>query len=232
MRIFKDFIEAHKEIEREIKHNGIVYQSNTVQDKDVEENENFLTKELIGYSFLVRNPDTESYISFLELNRKWLADEFIERISQSLVNPGKAWMSRENMWKEFLEDDGTFSYTYSERIGRQIEDVISLLENVPFTRHAIITIYNSEIDNLRRDGKRRVPCSMYYNLFLRDEGGLKLHLIYNIRSNDFVNHFPYDIVLARNLQEYIAMRVDVPIGDFIYQGGSLHVFHKDNEEIF
>ena len=231
MRIFKNFIEAHREIERELRHSGVIYQSESYQDKSVKDKDEFLTKELIGYSFLVRDPQVDGYINELGLDRQWIDNEFLERISGLKLNPGDAYKLR-NVWDEFVHD-GKFAYTYSERIGNQIIDIIKLLTENKSSRHAMIFIYQPEIDNPRRGGKIRIPCSIYYNFFIRKEGDTdKLSMIYNIRSNDFGTHFPYDIVLARMLQQNIALILEIPAGDLIYQSGSLHVFKKDYEEVF
>lgn len=228
MRIFKDFNEAHDEVERELKHNGVVYQTETVQDKDVKDNDEYATKELSGYTFTVRNPDWISYVAKHRLNNKWIYKEFEERIGRRKLNPGEAYKYREEVWSEFIHD-GKFSYTYSERIGNQVEDVVALLAKLPSSRHGIINIYDPSIDNQRREGKIRVPCTMYYMVTIKNE---KVQMLYNIRSNDFNTHFSYDLVLARMLQEYIAIQLEIPVGDFIYQSGSLHAFYKDNKEIF
>ena len=231
MRIFKTFLECHKEVERELRHSGVIYQSESYQDKDIKDNTEFLTKELIGYSFLVRDPQIDDYINELALDRQWIDAEFEERISGLKLNPGEAYKLR-SVWDEFIHD-GKFAYTYSERIGDQVKDVIRLLSENKSSRHAMIFIYQPEIDNPRRGGKIRIPCSIYYNFFIRKEGEQdKLNMIYNIRSNDFATHFPYDLILARMLQEYIAQELAIPTGDLIYQSCSLHVFKKDYEEVF
>jgi thymidylate synthase len=237
MRIFRDFTEAYWELERELRHNGLLYRTETVQDKNVAEDDDFLTKELLGYTFLVKDPNIDKFIKDLNLDLKWIKEEFKERTSEKYENPGEAYKLRP-VWEEFVHD-GKFSYTYSERIGSQIEDVIVLLKEIPTSRHGIINIYDRQIDNSmdRRRGLKRVPCSMYYMLFnrLEDYGVaeiMKTHMLYNIRSNDFSTHFPYDLVLARLVQEYVANRLGTLPGDFIYQSGSLHVFAKDKKEIF
>jgi thymidylate synthase len=229
MRIFKDFVEADKEIKREIMHNGLVYQSESYQDKKVADDDGFLTKELLGYTFLVKDPDIDAYADYRLLDKDWIEKDFAERVSGTKMNPGEAWKIRRQMWEPFLETDGKFSYSYPERIGDQPKQVIELLKIHPTSRHGFINIYMPDIDNERRDGSRRVPCSMWYMAMIRDG---KLVLFYNIRSNDYNGHFGYDLVMARKMQEYIAREVGVPVGDFIYQSGSLHAFKKDNAEIF
>ena len=232
MRIFGNLNEMYLELEREIKHNGLTVQVETVQDKKVKDDKEYLTKELLGYSFLVKNTsDRDKWIKTLNCNLDWCKEEFAERTSVHEVNPGKAWKLRRKIWQEFIHD-GKFSYTYNERLRNQLNKTIDLLNTNPRSRQAIITIYDQHQDIDNRAGQKRIPCSMYYQFFIR-EG--KLNLIYNIRSNDFVNHFPYDLWLAAELQQYIAQHnkhVAGKVGDLIYFCGSLHVFYKDCREIF
>ena len=230
MRIFRSFKEADQEVERELKKNGVKYQSETWQNKKVAGEKEFMTKELLGYSFLVKDPNIDEYIGFRKLNREWLAQEYLERVNTEGSNPGDAWRERDDVWRQFMRD-GRFDYTYGERIGGQVLDVIKLLEKVPSSRHGLISVYEPMLDNGpdSRHGERRVPCTMYYMVMIRDK---KLVMFYNIRSNDYREHFPYDIVLARKLQETIAGVLVVPVGDFVYQSISLHVFYRQGEVIF
>jgi thymidylate synthase len=232
MRIFKELFEMHAELRRELIHNGLLVHVETVQDKKVKEDKNYLTKELIGYSFLVKNSDNrDEWIKSLDCNLDWCKEEFAERVSIHEINPGKAWKLRRKIWQEFIHDD-KFSYSYNERLREQLNKTIDLLNSNPRSRQAIITVYDQHLDKDNRAGQKRIPCSMYYQFFIR-EG--KLQLIYNIRSNDFVNHFPYDVWLATELQKYVAdhnKHVAGQVGDFIYFCGSLHVFFHDAKEIF
>ena len=228
MRIFKNLDEMYREVEREVIHSGLISQSSSVQDLKVNENDDYRMKELIGYSFLVKDTsEKNSWLLSLGKNLEWALTEFQERISDS-INPGVAYQFRSDYWDQFLHN-GVFSYTYSERLGMQIDGVIKLLKENQNTRQAVLPIYNSLLDNHRRGGEQRVPCSMYYQLMNRNE---KLDIIYVMRSNDFYEHLPYDIWLAAELQEYIASKLEVTQGDLIYFSGSLHAFKKNNKDIF
>lgn len=217
----------YSEVERELGHNGLVSQSTTVQDKDVRLDPDYKMKELIGYSYLVKDTsDRDKWLEKLGMNVKWAHDDFQERIT-SKVNPGEAYKLR-GEWSEFIHD-GQFAYTYSERMTGKIDQVVNLMANNKNSRQAVISIYNPDIDDLRRGGIKRVPCTMYYQFILR---GDKLDVIYNIRSSDFYVHFPYDVWMACQLRDHIAARLGVKPGDFLYFAGSLHCFAKDNREIF
>lgn len=231
MRIFENFSEAQKELKRELKHNGLIVNVETVQDKNVEGIDDYTTKELIGYSFTVKDTsDKDNWLTSLGKNLDWAKKEFRERVDEHLINPGSAHVLRPE-WDEFLHN-GKFSYTYNERFREQLIETIDLLNEKPFSRQAIITMYDQHYDKKNRSGLQRIPCTMYYQFFIREN---KMHMIYCIRSNDFEVHFPYDVWLAAELQRHIASfnkHVAGQVGDFIYFCGSLHAFKKDAEEIF
>lgn len=87
------------------------------------------------------------------------------------------------------------------------------------------------IDLCNRGGGGRLPCSMYYQIMVREE---KVDLIYTMRSCDFLVHFPVDISLALLLQDWFSDSLGLKTGTFTYFTGSLHAYQKDmiNRGIF
>lgn len=230
MRIYKTCKEAASETKRELKEMGVEVKLETMQDKKIKDNPEFITNELIGYSYMILNTTDKEELpkSFNKENEMdWAKKEFEERISQTEVNPGEAYKLRE-VWEEFVHD-GKFAYSYPERIADQVENVITCLAETPTARNAIVSFWNPKIDTNRIGGKMRVPCSMYYQFLIRDG---KLNLIYNIRSNDLMTHWCWDVYLAIKMQEYVAEKLDMEIGWFIQQIGSLHTYQKDLNGIF
>jgi thymidylate synthase len=215
-RIFGNCKEAIDEIERDIMEMGIKVHPHTMQNKVVKDNDDFSTMELQNYTFsILDTSDKDTIIS----NRKWCLAEFIERIDAVSNNPGIAWTLREDVWKEFLNNEGEFDYTYGERLNgeEQLANVIIELRKNPDTRQAIIHVhYPSDSWDI---AKNRIPCSMYYQLMVRRG---KLDIIYNMRSSDFDTHFKNDIWLADELRNYIAEKIKVPRGLFHMNVGSLH----------
>lgn len=233
MRIYRNCKEAASETKRELKEMGVEVYLKTMQDKNVENDPDYVTHELMCYSYMI--VDTSDWRDLLvsfgkntEENFRWLEEEFNDRISRTGVNPGNAWRHREEIWKEFMHD-GKFSYTYSERIGDQVHKVIEMLKVNPTSRNAIISIWDRELDQDRIGGKQRVPCTMFYQVLIRDN---KANMIYNIRSNDLMTHWCYDIALAVRLQEYIASMLNMEVGNFYQFVGSLHGYAKDLKGIF
>jgi thymidylate synthase len=188
----------------------------------VSEDFNYECKELICYSFVVTNPETKILAETLDINVAWCEIEFDERVSPQHLNPGDAWKSRPEVWKDFLVA-GKFAYTYNERMHLQMRYIKRLLLDNPDTRQAVIAIYDGHKD-AEKLGIDRVPCSMYYQFLMRD-GKLNLH--YVMRSCDLATHFQNDVYLAACLLEYMCSRTGFKLGDLYVTIGSLHVFRKD-----
>ena len=95
MRIFKDLYEMYSEVEREIRHNGQIVKGDTVQDKDVKGNDEYTSKELIGYSFLIKSThNRDEWLEKLGKNLEWAKMDFQERTCGERVNPGQAYLLR------------------------------------------------------------------------------------------------------------------------------------------
>ncbi len=231
MRFYISVEEAYKEILRDLAEMGVVYQSATVQDKNVKENPDFITKELIGYSYtLTQWKDARSTCEKYGINMRWLDQENTDRLDQTLPqkNPGNAFRFNRSFWEQFLRD-GRFSYSYPERWHEQIEYVIEELERRPNTRQAIMTMYDRHQDMMNWGGRDRVPCSVSYQFLLRDS---RLDVIYNQRSCDYVQFFLSDVYLTIQLMIYIADSIEVEPGRFVHFLGSLHAFQKDLKGVF
>jgi thymidylate synthase len=106
-----------------------------------------------------------------EILKDWLKKDFLERV-QNGVNPGEAWKIRPWVWEEFIHDDGfhsykTFDYTYSERI--QLFDLLKEIQLHPTSRQYVFNIWDRE-DRFGVNGKRRIPCSLNYQILVRPNG--------------------------------------------------------------
>lgn len=259
MRIYFSPIQAVREIERDLKEMGIEYVSKTVQDKRLS-SEDGRTKELIGYGFQVGPHEPFHDDAFMGAIRyrtpeplgddlaEYFRAEFESRTRQDHgsrhdINPGRSWEHRRSMWAQYRDPKGRFQYTYHQRMFGQWPSVLQLLMSRPDTRHAIIHFFDgirdigSEqysvpgSDAMNVAGQARVPCSMYYQFLRR---GDQLHMIYSMRSCDFINHFSIDLCMALAIQQWVAQMIGSKPGLFTMNIGSLHAFRKDvsGAEIF
>lgn len=254
MRIFSNPFEAMREVERDLFEMGIEVQTKSMQDKIVIDNPDYVTKEIQGYSFKIvnwnwDNKHVDKILKYFFAEEavevfRYIHTEICERTFGKASNPGNSHKYRIELWKEFLHN-GKFAYTYSERISPQLQIILEELRSNPGTRQAIINIHSnicpkidgtvfdtgedtnyviSSADLYNRGGGGRVPCSMYYQIMVREE---KVDLIYTMRSCDFLTHFPVDITLALLLQNWFANKLKLKVGMFTYFTGSLHAYQKD-----
>jgi len=228
MRIYNDPVEMVKEVERDLFEMGLRVDCHTVQDKNVEGDSDYQNLELFGYTYRLTSFTSQKLsemIAYMKGNEEWAKHELVDRLSPEYINPGKAYKKWEKVWKPFLRD-GTFSYTYNQRIRDQLPCVIQELKKRPNSRQAIITVYDKHLDMNNWGGLDRVCCSLYYQLFYRSG---KLNMIYSMRSCDFLTHFVHDVYFAIGILRYVAKELDWDVGFFIHFLGSLHAFRKDME---
>lgn len=231
MRYYLNAKEMYGEIKRDLAEMGILVKPKTMQDKLIEGNPDYETKELSNYSYMLIYPSSKEIAKDLKVTLPWADEEFIERIDLSgTVNPGQAYKARGEVWEEFLHD-GKFSYTYNERLmgDNQIWKIIKAIEKDPSSRQLWLSIWDvtKDLDNI--GGISRVPCSLGYNFQVR-EGKLNMH--YVMRSSDFATHFVNDVYLAVRLLEYVSYYTKYPVGTFTHTIFSLHVYNKDIKGVF
>lgn len=241
MRIYSSSYELMSEMGRELNSYGQTVKPKTYQNQIIEGKEEFETKELICQQYCLTSLGDPVWLFVFSHSREWADAEFEERISWYDLNPGKAWELRKDLWEQFLVN-GKFDYTYPERIWNQLslkghipfnsdtalQAVIELLKRDNDTRKAVLPIFHgSDLQYL--DGSKRIPCSMYYDFLIRQNGkGEKvLHICYHQRSSDFAQHFGNDIYLAWRLMEYVAKEVGVKPGYLYHTIDSLHIYKKD-----
>lgn len=230
MRIYSNSFELMSEMGRELNSYGQIVKPKTYQNKVIEGNEGFITKELICQQYCLTSLGDPVWLFVFSHSKEWADAEFQERIDISnITNPGKAWELRKDLWEQFLVN-GKFDYTYNERMVI-LPYTIQLLKSDSDTRKAVLPIFNGngEDDTLYYHGNKRIPCSMYYDFLIRQNGkGEKvLHICYHQRSSDFVTHFGNDVYLAWRLMEYVAKEVGVKPGYLYHTIDSLHAYKKD-----
>jgi len=226
MRIYNNAMEMVREVERDLFEMGIRVQSATMQDKYVADNKDYETLEMQAYTYMLTKLDFDKLIQMIEYmegNLQWADHEFADRMADEYINPGITWKLNGELWEQFLRD-GQFAYTYNERFREQLPQLVRELTVRPNSRQAIITMYDRHQDMNNWGGKDRVPCSMYYQFYIRDE---KLHMIYTMRSCDFLTHFCHDVYMACRMQLYVGAELGLPTGNFTHFIGSLHAYNKD-----
>lgn len=225
MRIYANCNELMSEIFREVWEMGHIVHPMSMQNKDVSNDDNYSTREIINYSYCLTSLNKVDYLFYAEPSAKeWADAEFEERIAKDYNNPGTAWELRRHIWKQFLNRTGKFDYAYHDRMAFSLGNIIDELKRNPDTRQAMIVIWDLQRDPLGIGGKFRVPCSIYYQVLIRKG---RVNLVYSQRSADVVTHFGNDVYLAFQLMLYIAKEVGMAAGYLYHNIGSLHAYKKD-----
>jgi thymidylate synthase len=232
VRIYKDFPEAQNEIRRDLGELGITVHPETMQDIYVKDMDEFTTKELPNYDYQVLDPD---FTMVQGVHQDWVRQEWEDRLIGGL-NPGRAWKKRPEVWEPFLHPETRhkeyrkFAYTYSDRMGGvHIDRIIDELKEHPNSRQLWMPVWDRIIDEDRRGGIKRVPCSLGYQFLYRQD---ELHLTYMMRSCDFATHYANDVALAAILLAYVSKKTGMKVGTFTHFIGSLHIYAKDVADVF
>lgn len=128
-------------------------------------------------------------------------------------------------FNRFIEPDGTFHGAYGNRIGTQFDAVAAKLDRDEETRQAVITLWDPLLDT--KSGKKDYPCTIGFQFLIRD---YRLHMITTMRSNDVWWGLAYDIFQFTQLQISLANALDVELGTYVHQPGSLHLYVKNSAQ--
>lgn len=224
------------------------------------------TYEILNASFQMPMPDFPSEAARVTgANLPWAEDHFRERVSGEPLNPppSNAWWPFNVNGNALHKSEEKFSHTYPERYwpkfaniegetdkGRQIfvphigtrfeygdlGDVIELLKRSPYSRQAYLPVWFPE-DTGSASGQR-VPCTLGYQFIIREgAAGKRLHVIYHMRSCDFMRHLADDIYMTIRLAQWVRDQLQgsvedqrfagMTLGTLYFSAGSLHIFEPD-----
>lgn len=118
-----------------------------------------------------------------------------------------------------------------------LNDVISLIEIDPFTRQAYLPVFFPEDTGAVHGG--RIPCSIGYHFIIRFN---RLHVVYQLRSCDYIRHLPDDIYLTVRLAQHIIEKLNnsqsfkekgltILPGILTLHITSLHIFSPEVERV-
>ena len=174
MRFYKTTLEAVDNTCRDLLVRGITIECNSYQDKKLTGEDRFV-KELTNVDFCITKPtwkrrEALEYCFGKEAAKieRYCKQEIKDRISGQPLNPGNSYKIRKDMWNQFLHNK-KFSYTYAERMARQLPLVIETLKKDNGTRQAVLSIWNPDLDMVdnKLGGGQRIPCSLLYQFTIR-----------------------------------------------------------------
>jgi len=133
----------------------------------------------------------------------------------------------------YAEDavDGILEGAYGPRLLRmrngidQFASIESLLKERPASRRAVIQLFNAEDIAAHH---KEIPCTTTLQFHLRD--GL-LHMSVTLRSNDAYFGLPHDVFCFTMIQEMMATRLGVEMGEYYQYVGSMHVYEDKLDDM-
>lgn len=201
------------------------------------------TKEFINHSFVITNPN----LRYPLVAERW-ANPFAT-IAETLwtlagrndldwleryIPQCKKWSDDGNTWRAAYGPrlrkwlgDGYYTEELNKWIGDvdQIQYVISKLQEDPYSRQAVISLWDPANDTY--PGSKDYPCNNWLQFILRDN---KLHISVVLRSNDLIYGFSHnDFHLWSVLQSIVASSLRVDVGSITWFTGSLHVYERHFE---
>jgi thymidylate synthase len=121
-------------------------------------------------------------------------------------------------------DDGVLYGAYGPRLFAmrgnvdQLQSVAALLKDKPGSRRAVVQLFNAE--DIASEHKE-IPCTTTLQFHRRDG---QLHLSVTLRSNDAYWGLPHDVFCFTMIQEMMARRLGVELGEYYQYVGSMHVY--------
>lgn len=110
---------------------------------------------------------------------------------------------------------------FNQRGHDQVANVVRLLRERPFTKRAVVQIFDAEDT---ADNHLEVPCTTTFQFVIRDE---LLHMIVTMRSNDAFKGLPHDVFCFTMLQEIVARSLCRDVGTYRQFTGSMHLYERD-----
>lgn len=226
------------------------------QAQDISSKNEMVPKELMNVSIVFPIPDDPTMAQLaIEPNLPWAEAHFQERVSGDAINPPpshKLWPFARDDNSEHMMGGRLFAHTYPERFWPKwahvnnwsggdfspmagirftygdLNDVVDLLLKDLYTRQAFLPVFFPE--DTGATSEQRIPCTLGYHFMVRQD---QMHVVYYIRSCDFLRHFRDDVYMACRLGQWVRDALEKRTGKEIDMGtltmhmASLHVFQGD-----
>lgn len=145
------------------------------------------------------------------------------------LNPGHVERYNSNM-QEWMVDGELPGSAYGDRLRNtaghdQIERAIDQIRSNPESRRAVMQVHQSNVEDY--DGGD-VSCTAHLQVFARD-GELHMHAV--IRSQDMYWGYPYDTQNNQAIQEWMAGRLGLELGEYWHTMASCHYYTDFESEV-
>jgi thymidylate synthase len=209
---FKNAREAFIYFYNEINSNGVVF-----GDTKALFNVGFTLQNPSQKNINVLNPDRKFNLKYAEAEWQWYlsGDPSIDKLGE--ING-----SIPPIWETMADSDRKVRSNYGWQWERehQLDKVIQMLKVYPYTRQAVLSIYDGkEISTYRND----TPCTYAVQFTILNN---KLEMSVLMRSNDLWFGFCNDQYCFASLQELVADRLSIEVGSYYHFAHNLHLYNN------
>ena len=188
------------------------------------------TKALFNIGFYIEKP-MNNLIEDQDRNWKW---DYAEAEWQwylsgdnNISKLGELYGKVPEIWKRMADKEGFVNSNYGWQWERsdQLDYVVDLLRYNPKTRQAAISIYD------RKEGymyDNDTPCTYAVQFTIFKD---KLDMCVTMRSNDLWFGFCNDQYCFSKLQELVAIKLEIPIGEYYHFAHNLHLYNNIIEKL-
>ncbi|SFL80574.1 thymidylate synthase [Halanaerobium salsuginis] len=139
-----------------------------------------------------------------------------------------------HIWDEWADQNGNLGKVYGhqwrswgKQNGDTVDQIANLIEQIkdnPYSRRLIVNAWNvGELSEMALP-----PCHLLFQFYVAD-GKLSCQLYQ--RSCDTFLGVPFNIASYSLLTHLIAQITDLEVGDFIWTGGDVHIYHNHFEQV-
>jgi len=137
------------------------------------------------------------------------------------LNPGFVHLSSWRFYKQWIEKNGKYHYTYGERGGLLIKEIVKKLKLSPTTRQCIVNLWDVNKNDLNNSF---VPCTTQWAFYIKNK---KLVMITTMRSQDACRGFFLDTFAYPVIQQIIAKLLNRELGSYYHVIYNSHIYSDD-----
>jgi thymidylate synthase len=171
---------------------------------------------------LIEDEDRNWKLDYAEAEWQWYlsGDNNINKL-------GELYGKVPEIWKRMADKEGfvNSNYGWQWKRSNQLDEVVDLLKTNPRTRQAAISIYD------RKEGymyDNDTPCTYAIQFTILND---KLNMCVTMRSNDLWYGFCNDQYCFSKLQELVAIKTDLSIGNYYHFAHNLHLYDNIIEKL-
>jgi thymidylate synthase len=184
------------------------------------------TKSINNVCFEIQDP-LNNYIT--NKKRKWKPDyakmewQWYKSKNRSVTEIAK----HAKIWNTMHDGSGIVNSNYGWQISRndQFNKIIHQLKQNPFTRRAVLSIYDGkEIEDYTHD----TPCTIAINFYCTSTSvdDISVNMTVLMRSNDLVYGFCNDQYCFSKLLELVASLTNYKIGKYTHFATDMHIYER------